>query len=258
MIDLQNARKVFNRYVNKYDVNDPKVALKIAHTYRVMDLSKQVAESLALSQEEVDLASLIGLLHDIGRFEQLKRYNSFIDSITIDHALLGVNILFDDGLIKEFDLSVDDYQLVKQAIFNHNKYQIATDLSERELLHCKIIRDSDKVDIFNTGLIESFEAFLDVDQETLENDVISLHIYETYMNSETILSTTRKTNLDRWVSFLALIFDLNYQYSCNYVYQQDFINRLVSRLQYHDPKTCKQMQMIREHGNEYLRNRSNI
>ena len=42
-----------------------------------------------------------GLLHDIGRFEQLKRYQSFIDSQTIDHANLGVTILFDDNLIEK-------------------------------------------------------------------------------------------------------------------------------------------------------------
>lgn len=60
--------------------------------------------SLGLDQDEIDLASLIGLLHDIGRFEQLKRYNCFIDSKTIDHALLGVQILFDDNLISKFDI----------------------------------------------------------------------------------------------------------------------------------------------------------
>lgn len=256
MVDLDKARKVFDNYVANYDKDNPKVMLKIQHTYRVMEMAKNVAESLNLSQDDVNLATLIGLLHDIGRFEQLKRYNCFIDSKTIDHAMLGVQILFDEGLIEEFGLDSKDYQLVYKAIDNHNKYQIADDLNEREVLHCKIIRDSDKIDIFNTGLIETFEAFLDASKERLENDIVSDHIFDTFMKSESILSTTRKTDLDRWVSFLALIFDLNYEYSCNYVYIQNYISQLVDRLDYQDTKTKKQMQMIKEHANSYLKSKS--
>ena len=106
MIDLKNAKRLFDEYVANYDKDNPKVALKIEHTYRVMEASKNVAVSLGLDQDEIDLASLIGLLHDIGRFEQLKRYNCFIDSKTIDHALLGVQILFDDNLISKFDIEI--------------------------------------------------------------------------------------------------------------------------------------------------------
>ena len=258
MIDLKNAKRLFDEYVANYDKDNPKVALKIEHTYRVMEASKNVAVSLGLDQDEIDLASLIGLLHDIGRFEQLKRYNSFIDSKTIDHALLGVQILFDDNLISKFDIDQKDYPLIYKAIFNHNKYKIAEGLSEHEMLHCKIIRDADKIDIFKTGLLETFEAFLDAGQEILENDIITESIYKTFMNSESILSTTRKTDLDRWVSFLALIFDLNYQYSCNYVYQQDYITKLVKRLNYQNSDTFKKMLNIMNHANEYLKEKSDL
>lgn len=256
MIDLKKAQQIFDEYVAQYDKNDPKVALKIEHTYRVMEASKNVAISLNLSQEDIELATLIGLLHDIGRFEQLKRYNSFIDSKTIDHALLGVQILFDDNLIEQFNIDHQYYQLINEAIFNHNKYQVETDLSARELLHCKIIRDGDKIDIFKTGLIETFEAFLDARQDVLENDLISEHIYDTFMQSKSILSTTRKTDLDRWVSFLALIFDLNYQYSYSYVKQQDYISKLVDRLEYKNQDTCEKMMQIKAHANSFLKKKS--
>ena len=38
---------------------------------------------------------LIGLLHDIGRFEQVKVYDTFSDIDSIDHADYGVEILGD-------------------------------------------------------------------------------------------------------------------------------------------------------------------
>lgn len=99
---------------------------------------------------------------------------------------------------------------------------------------------------------------MDAGQEILENDIITESIYETFMNSESILSTTRKTDLDRWVSFLALIFDLNYQYSCNYVYQQDYITKLVKRLNYQNSDTFKKMLNIMNHANEYLKEKSDL
>ena len=68
-IDIIKAKKAFKEYVKNYDPNDKKVKLKIAHIERVSQIAKQLAENLNLDEEDVKLAELIGLLHDIGRFE---------------------------------------------------------------------------------------------------------------------------------------------------------------------------------------------
>ena len=36
MIDLINAKRVFDEYVNDFDKNNQKIVLKIEHTYRVI------------------------------------------------------------------------------------------------------------------------------------------------------------------------------------------------------------------------------
>ena len=76
-MDLLHAKKVFEQYLDGYDREDDKVRLKIVHTYGVAKCSRQIAERMQLPKEEQELAQLIGLLHDIGRFEQLKRFDSF-------------------------------------------------------------------------------------------------------------------------------------------------------------------------------------
>ncbi len=245
MIDLKKAKLVFNQYVNNYDQSDDKVALKISHTYRVMERCQEIAASLKLKDEEIKLAGLIGLLHDIGRFEQLKRYQSFIDSQTIDHANLGVAILFDDNLIDKFEIDKKYYPIIKTAIYNHNKYAIEADLEPETYLHCQIIRDGDKIDIFKTGLMETFEAFLGASQVQLENDVISFKVYKTFMTCKTVLSTDRKTDLDRWVSFLALVFGLEFKYSYQYVYQHHYIERLINRLNLKNDESRLKMQELK-------------
>ena len=255
MIDLKKAQQVFNHYVHKYNISDDKVALKISHTYRVMQRCQEIAESLKLEQEDIELAGLIGLLHDIGRFEQLRRYDSFIDNKTVDHAALGIEILFNDGLIELFEIDKQYYSLIKTAIFNHNKYEIEPDLDNHTYLHCQIIRDGDKIDIFNTGLLESFEAFLDVSQNVLENDMISDDIFETFMQQQTILSINRKTDLDRWVSFLALVFGLNFTYSFEYVSKHSFIEKLIRRLDYKNPDSKIKMGQIENCCKSFLKDK---
>ena len=74
MIDLSKAKSEFIKYTNNYDLNDSHITRKIHHSLRVMEASKKIAENLNLTKEQIDLATLIGLLHDIARFEQRKRY----------------------------------------------------------------------------------------------------------------------------------------------------------------------------------------
>ena len=123
----------FEKYVNNYDLTKEKVILKKNHSIRVMNLCVKYAKKLGFNDEDISLAKVIGLLHDIGRFEQLKEFNSFDDS-NIDHADLGVKILFEEGLIRDF-IEEDKYDyIIKKAIENHNKYKIE-DLKTSEAVY---------------------------------------------------------------------------------------------------------------------------
>ena len=121
MIDLQYAKKAFENYLNDYDRKNEKIKLKIVHTYGVMECSKKNAEDMKMSAEDCELAQIIGLLHDIGRFEQLKCYNSF-EPGTMDHAAFGVRILFEERLIRRFVEEDKWDEIIKTAIGHHSDY----------------------------------------------------------------------------------------------------------------------------------------
>ena len=121
MIDLQYSKKAFENYLNDYDRKNEKMKLKIIHTYGVMECSKKNAEDMKMSAEDCELAQLIGLLHDIGRFEQLKCYNSF-EPGTMDHAAFGVRILFEERLIRRFVEEDKWDEIIKTAIGHHSDY----------------------------------------------------------------------------------------------------------------------------------------
>ena len=102
MIDIERAKKEFDRYVSNYDKTEKKIEGKISHSYRVMEISAKIAKSLNLEEEQVKLATLIGLLHDIARFEQFKRYRTYKDVDSIDHGDYGVKILQENNNMLNF------------------------------------------------------------------------------------------------------------------------------------------------------------
>lgn len=93
-ISRENIIQEFNNYVSNYNAEQKKIKMKIDHTYRVAANCQQIAESLMLSSEDIDLAWLCGMLHDIGRFEQIKRYDTFVDAQSVDHAKFGADLPF--------------------------------------------------------------------------------------------------------------------------------------------------------------------
>ena len=102
MLNKNAVTAAFERYVSGYNAADPKIRLKIDHTYRVAGLCARIAA--ATGAADVELAWLCGMLHDIGRFEQVRRYGTFVDAVSIDHAVLGADLLFREGLLDIFSL----------------------------------------------------------------------------------------------------------------------------------------------------------
>ncbi|MBR2240408.1 MAG: HD domain-containing protein [Bacilli bacterium] len=193
MIDFKHAMETFKKYLENFDSKYGKIDLKIRHTYGVVKASEYIANKLDLNNEDVELAKLIALLHDIGRFEQIRQSDSFIDNKDMDHAILGNDILFKDNLIRDFIEDTQYDNIISKAILNHNRLYIEDGLTERELLHAKIIRDADKTDNFRVKAEEDFENIIDnSSKDILENEIISENIFNDFMNSKIIVREDRK------------------------------------------------------------------
>ena len=82
-IDRGRATAAFKRYTDAYDAANPRIALKIEHTYHVAEACDAAAREQGWSPQDIDLAWLCGLLHDMGRFEQLRRWDTFKDAESI-------------------------------------------------------------------------------------------------------------------------------------------------------------------------------
>lgn len=93
IIDRKKIMDEFADYTNGYDISDEKIRLKVEHTYRVVGLCDRIARSLGMEENDINLAWVIGMLHDIGRFDQVKHYGTFSDANSVDHAHYAVELL---------------------------------------------------------------------------------------------------------------------------------------------------------------------
>lgn len=250
LIDMIEAKKAFKEYVKKYNPEDEKIKIKIVHIEKVAENSKRIAQNLGLSQEDVELAELIGLLHDIGRFEQVRLYHTFVDKDSINHGEYGAKILFEDGLIRNFIKDNKFDKIIKLAIVNHNRADIEEDLTERERLHAKIIRDADKTDIFRILISGDKKAIWE--KADLSDDKISDEIYREFVEDKRINYKERKTSADILVSHFNYVYDLNFSETRKIIRDNKYIDKLYQRFKFNDAETMKRFNEIYRLSKEYI------
>ena len=250
-IDYNAARAVFENYLNSYDRKNDKVWLKIVHTYGVVAESTELAKRLRLGEEDTSLARIIALLHDIGRFEQLKRYDSFMPD-TMDHASFGVHILFREGMIRQF-VPEDTWDgIIETAIARHSDFVLEGVTEERALLHARIIRDADKLDNCRVKLTDDLMTFMGADAGKIGSTAISEKIRKDALEGKSILSADRVTLMDYWVSYLAYFYDLNFRESLDIVEENDYVRRIIHRIPYTEPNTKKTMEELEKRLVRYV------
>lgn len=258
-IDRKQVREAFADYTSAYDVTDEKIKLKIDHTYRVAELCEQIAKSQCLSEEDVDVAWLLGMLHDVGRFEQLRQYGTFVDAKSIDHAQFGADILFRDGKINDYlpraiwseEIKM---KLLETAIRCHSAYRIPEELDERTSMFCNILRDADKIDILRVNMDVPLEAIYNVTTEELKNCEVSEGVLKSFEEEHATLRSLKKTPVDNVAGHISLVFELVFPISVRLVREQGYLDGLL-QFESDCPKAREQFACMRERVNQFMAKR---
>ena len=251
-IDRVKAKNEFMDYVENYDSSNEKIKLKIDHTLRVCELCEDIAKSLNMSEDEIDIAWFTGLLHDIGRFEQVRRYGTFNDALSINHGKLGVEILFEEGRIRNFieDNSIDD--LIKKVIGCHNAYEVPENFLDIEKTFSNILRDADKIDIFKVNVVSPIEEVYNVSKEEVYNSEITKEVLENFKREKTVLRSLRKSAVDNVVCHISLVFGLVYDESLKIVDEQGCLYELM-KFKSNSLKVNEQLKEAKNVVEEYIR-----
>ncbi len=238
----------FTSYTQKVIVKYPdlteNIQIKVDHCWKVSAEIVGLACNLKLPENDVLLAETIGLFHDVGRFRQYVRYQTFSDSKSQNHAELALDVLQEYKVLN--DLSNEEQEIIQKAILNHSRAEIIPDEDEKVNFYSKLIRDADKLDIWRL-ITEYYMVKEQKENKTLQlelpdEDEVTDEVLEAILNKKVVLKESMKTLNDFKLLQIAWLFDLNFSYSIQRVYKNGYLDRIFDSLPKNDK--IKQVQEI--------------
>jgi len=230
--NLKNLRQWFTGYVQSFDSGDPiisqAVTLKKDHSLRVCDEILTIGRRLDLSPENLRLAEVMALLHDVGRFEQVKRYRTFVDMKSENHGELGVKVLQTEKPLASLNEATQE--LILKAVAYHNRMTIPEDESPVCIYFTNLLRDADKLDIFNL-----LADYYYTPPET-RNSTVELNLPDTPAISDDVLAGLRNRQMiklqqlqsltDFKLLQMAWIYDINFQPTFQMIHDRRYLERI--------------------------------
>ncbi|MGI6107116.1 MAG: HD domain-containing protein [Lachnospiraceae bacterium] len=249
-IDRKKTAEAFSRYAEQYDLSDLKIRLKYDHTFRVAELSDRIAQSLSLPGDDCDLAWLLGILHDIGRFEQLRRFGTFQDKVSVNHAALSADLLFRQGLIADFVTDSSENSLMEKAVRLHNVLSLP-EMTEREYVFCTILRDADKIDIVRVNAELPRTEIYDLPEEAFTDSAVSDAVFDDILHERNVDRTNVRPGIDLIIGQISFVFGLVWPESVRLMKDQGYLARVLG-FQSRNAETRRRMQVIRQKVSAYM------
>jgi len=259
--DLISLKSWFSGYCKSFyssnEEDQQNISLKEVHSYNVCSNIVRIAGEESLSSNEILLAETVGLLHDVGRFRQYAKYRTFKDSISVNHGLLGSEILLGEKVLK--DLPENEQKLIMQAVKFHNSFSIPDIENAETIRFLKLIRDADKLDIWR--------VFFDYYEKAPEDrpSAVGLGFPDVPEYSKEVLSLVFKKQLiplsmlktlnDFKLTKLSWIYDLNFSTSLRMVVENDYIYRISETLPQTD-EIRKVVEFLQAHVRERMQERT--
>lgn len=226
----------FRHHLLTFQESDPvhrhSLDLKEEHTFRVCAAIDRIVSGLRLSENDHRIAIVTALFHDLGRFPQYQKYRTFRDPDSDNHAKLSLWELNRHHVLHTLDFS--ERQIISRAIFFHNRLRIPENQDQQTILHCRLIRDADKVDILRV-MNEHFQI-----EESRRNPVITLglgkerlvreEVYRLLFEGRTMSYTKLKTINELKVLQMSWVFDINFRPTFEILKERNDIGKLAATL----------------------------
>lgn len=228
--DLGNLKQWFIDYVHSFSSNDLVVQqalkLKEEHSFRVCSEIINIGKQLHLSPNNLRIAELMALLHDIGRFEQFARYQTYLDLISEDHAKLGVTVL--QGKKALAALGEDTQNLILKTISYHNRFKIPNEENHTCLYFSKLLRDADKLAILHlvTTDYASGGSNAVIDLHFPDKHLVSADVIENLNNGKLIKALQIRSLNDFKLAQMGWIYDLNFRPTMRLFRERDYLKKL--------------------------------
>lgn len=244
----------FQQYTQDYSPRDPLIRLKLVHTMQVVDNMKRLLQEEQIPGQWHEAALLCALYHDLGRFEQIRQYHTFIDAKSVPHADLSVSELKKEGFLDDRD--PQEKQAILDAIAWHSLLELPAFIpdAETETL-ARLIRDADKLDIFRVFATEDAQNAAEKPLEEILQESVTPAVSAALRAHRSVRKEDRKTSLDIWMTFLGFFYDFNYPASLQLALQQGWYRKVFDEVVFADPAVQQEVQELLAMSEAYARSK---
>jgi hypothetical protein len=235
MRQLEELKRWFENYSSGFFCPDEfvnfHIQLKREHTQRTCEEILNLAKHLRLDDNQIRIAEAIALLHDIGRFSQFAAHRTYNDSKSVNHCTLGIEVLRREGALKF--LNEQERFWIETAIEYHGQKSLPGNLNGEALLFLKLIRDADKLDIFQIVVRTYRKLEEDPGGILLElpNDPqISREVLEAVLAGQLVGYEKLKTLNDFKLCQIGWVYDLNFSASLERLESGNLLNEIFNFL----------------------------
>lgn len=233
---LKKMHSWMDQYMAQFATDDEEVMqgirIKMIHTGYVTAIARDLARHLKLRKHDVQLAEIMGLFHDVGRFRQYSIYKTFNDAQSEDHADLGLKVLAEE-MPYMAELSPEDEALVRFAIRNHNKKEIEPTDNLRKLVFARLLRDADKLDIYRVlspylvpDGAQKAPNFIRSDASQL----VSTDFIQDFAEGKQADYHRLRTHGDRKLVRLMWVYDINYSWTLRKMVERGYVDLIIKYL----------------------------
>lgn len=246
--DLQHFKSWFASHIATFfgqsEYIDANLKLKEDHTYRVLDEINDIAAKLGLSENDRLIAGTIALFHDVGRFTQFKLYQTYSDPMSVDHCKLSLEILDQNNILDI--LPAGEQRIIKTAIRIHGQKQIPDHLDPAIVPFARLIRDADKLDIYQL-LIKNYKIYhaspkdYPLEVELPDEPGYCSEIYDCILNGRLVNYNRVRTLNDIKILKVGWVYDVNYPAVLEKIKEKRYIEDLFKLLP--DNEEMKQLRL---------------
>ncbi len=234
--DFKQLKLWFNSFVSGFKDMDSEglknILLKEDHTWRVVACMEAIAAGEGLSEEETLLALTVAMLHDVGRFTQYRRWRTFRDGDSDNHARLSVEAIRSQGVLDNF--AAEERLMIEEAVRFHNMLALPEQFSSPTDLYIRLIRDADKLDIWRVFMeyyqMPEAERASAVGLGFPDLPEVTPACLEALANAKIVMLDQAKVLNDFKLLQISWVYDLNFVTTRRLLLERDYLKMLAATL----------------------------
>ncbi len=232
---LKECRLEFEEYFQSLITDSPDNHLKIedirTHSLRVASNSLLLAKILLQTEEDKHIAEIIALFHDYGKAVMIVEGTESAINIQHNHAGLSAKLIQQMGFYPK--LTADVQLIILKSIEGHNKLKLPKLDNEQQTLFARLLRDADKLDIFEISyrfFKEKYGTQPLMTMDLINHVEISDKIIKSVLAGKTAAVEDMKTMNDYRLLLLSMAFDLNFKYTFKILSEKQYIPKIYETL----------------------------